>query len=332
MPYPFDLESVQWAREATPGTDLATTSKMIVENFQLTPGSPEAYRPKLARGLMLANRGGESVIQRSSLWSAEGPLSFEQAQNLFSGVILNDAAPTSGPPKVWNHVRSPAAMPSLATYTFERSITDGSTPIGQAVHYAMMSDLELTFARNEVWRYKANGFARRIQTETLTAAIALPTYETCLVPGTKVFIDTSWAGLGGTQITGQVLSGSVKFGSGAAPFWTTEGRSDLDWLQPVYSSERTTCECSLTLLVGAQYATEKTAAEAQSLRAVRLQIDGASANAQIQIDMLLKYKVPELFAFELDDEQFIVTLDMVGSTDGTNAWQATVTNLVATYA
>lgn len=331
MPYPEDLLSVQWAREGTAGTDLATTSKMIVERFNLTPASPEAYRPTLARGLMLANRGGESVIQRGTDWSAEGPFTFEQAQNLFNGVILNDAAPTGSDPYTWSHVRNPASMPSLATYTFERSITDGSTPIGQAVHYAMMRDLELTFARNEVWRYVANGFARRIQTETLTAAISLPSYEQCITPGTKVYIDSAWGSLGGTQVTGQVLSGRIKFGSGAAPMWTAEGRSDLDWVLPVYSSELTTCECSLTLLVGGQYATEKAAAEALTLRAVRVEIDG-TGDRNIQIDMLLKYRVPELFAFEVDEGQFVVTLDLVGSTDATNAWQATVINNVATYA
>lgn len=329
--YPSDLENIQWSREATAGTDLAATSKMIVERFNPVPSSPEAYRPALSRGLILANRGGETVIQRGTDWTAEGPFSFEQAQNLFSGAIINVASPTGSGPYVWTHTRNPAAYPSLASFTFERRVTDGSTPIDHAFHYSMFRDLELTFATNEVWRYTATGFARRVQTETMTAALTLPTYETCLTPNTTVFIDPAWASLGSTQVSGQILSGSIKFGSGAAPLWTADGRTDLDFSQVAYASSRVTCEVSLTMLLGAQYSTEKTAAEAQSLRAMRIQIDGAADN-DIKIDMLLKHRLPELYGFDYDDEQTIVTMDLVGATDGTNAWKAVVTNAVSSFA
>lgn len=330
--YPSDLEIVQWAREATPGTDLPATSKMIVERFNPTPSTPDAYRPAFSRGLLLANRGGETVIQRGTDWSAEGPLTFEQAQHLFGGVIANVASPSGAGPYIWTHTRNPAAMPALAHYTFERRITDGSTPYDHAFHYSTFSDLELTFNTNEVWRYNANGFARRIQGETLTAALSLPAHQIALVPGTKIYLDSTWATLGTTLIQGQILSGRVRFGSGAAPRWTTDGRVDLDFGAIDFSSGRTTCEVEITMLIGAQYATEKAAAEALTLRAMRIQIDGSDATRQIQLDMLLKYRVPELFGLDYDDETTIVTLDLVGSTDGTNAWLAKVTNNVAAFA
>lgn len=327
-PYPEDLLSVQWARESTAGTDLATTSKAIVERFDATPSSPDAYRPTLMRALLLANRGGETVIQRGTNIAMEGPLTYEMADALFNGAIANVSAPTT---LVSTHTRNPAIMPSLASYTIERRVTDGSTNIDHAWHYAMFSDLTLTFAANEVWKYQANLFARRVQTETLTAAITLPTHEIALVPSTTVKIDSTWAGMGTTLVSGQLLSGSVKFGSGALPLWTMDGRSDLDWGVVAYQSELVTCEVSLTMLLGAQYATEKAAAEAQTLRAVRIQLDGSTAARQIQLDMLLKYRVPELFGFEVDQGQFVVTMDLVGSTDGTNAWLAKVTQPNAAY-
>lgn len=329
MPYSSDLENVQWAREGTPGSDTPATSRWIVERFNPTPSTPDAYRPSLARGLLLANRGGEGVIQRGTKWTAEGPLTFEQAQHLFGGVIENVAAPTGGPTYVWDHIRNPAAFPSLAHYTFERRETDGTTPVDHAWHYGTFESVELTFAANEVWKYKADGFARRVKDEAMTASLTLPTHEVCLTPGTKVYINDTWATIGNTQVQGQLLRGSVKIGSGAGPLWTADGRTDLDWSVIAFASSRVTFEASLTMLLGAQYATEKAAAEALTLRGLRLQIDGTSPR-QIQIDALVKYRVPELFAFEYDDEQVIVTLDLVGSTDGTNAHKAKVTNLVAT--
>lgn len=329
--YPSDLENIQIAREATAGTDLPATSKFITERFNPVPSSPEAYRPMLARGLILANRGGESVIQRGTDWTMEGPLTFEQAQHLFGGAIANVAAPTGAGPYIWTHTRNPAVLPTLASYTIERRVTDGTTPIDHSFHYAMFSELELTFATNEVWRYNATGFARRVQAETMTAALTLPAHQIAVVPGTKVYIDSTWGTIGTTLVSGQILSGSVKFGSGASPIWTADGRTDLDWTLPGYASSRVTCEVSLTMLIGAQYATEKAAAEALTLRGMRIQIDGSDATRQIQLDMLLKYRTPELYAMDYDDEQTIVTLDLVGSTDGTNAWLAKVTNNVATF-
>lgn len=330
MPYSQDLENVQWAREAVKGTDLPATSRWIVERFNPTPSSPEAYRPSLARGLVLANRGGESVIRRGTAWTGEGPLTFEQAQHLFSGAIKNVAAPTGAGPYVWEHIRNPAIMPDLASFTFERREDDGSSQIDHAWHYGMFESLELTFDLNDVWKYSAAGFARRVQTEAMTAALTLPAHEVVTTPGTKVYIDGTWANLGTTQILAQILRGSVRFGSGAAPLFTTDGRADLDYGVEGYASGRVTCEMSLTLLLGAQYATEKAAAEAQTLRAIRLEVNGVGTS-QIQIDALMKYRVPELFAFDYDDEQVIVPLELVGSTDGTNAWKAKVTNSVATF-
>lgn len=307
---------------------MATTTKFVVERFNATPSSPEAYRPTLARGLLLANRGGETVIQRGSNINMEGPLTFEFAPHIFNGVIANVSAPTAN---VSTHTRNPAIMPTLAHYTIERRITDKVTPIDQAWHYSTFTDLTLTFATNEVWMYSANLFARRVQTETLTPAITLPTHEIALVPKTSVFIDSTFATIGTTPITAQILSGSVKFGSGAAPLWTADGRADLDWSVPIYSSEMVTCEVSLTLLAGPQFATEKTAAEAQTLRGMRIQIDGSTAARQIQMDMLLKHRIPELFSFEVDQGQFVYPLDLVGSTDGTNAFLAKVTQPNAAF-
>lgn len=331
MPYPNDLEITQWAREAVAGTDLPATSKMITERFNPVPSTPENFIPQLQRGLLLANRGGEQVIQRGTNWTAEGPLTFEQAQHLFSGVIQNVAAPTGAGPYIWTHTRNPAAFPSLASYTFERRINDGATPIDQAWHYAMFDELELTFATNEVWRYNATGFARPVKTEALTAALTLPAHEIATVPNTGVAIDSTWATLGATPIAGQILSGRILFKSGVGPLWTMDNpNADLAFTQVGYASSRVRCEIRLTMLVGAAYATLKAAAEANTLRAVQITLTGTGGKS-IVIKALQKHKIPELFGFDYDDEQTVVTLDMVGSTDGTNAWEAVVTNNVATF-
>lgn len=330
MPYSQDLEKVQWAREAVKGTDLPATSVMIVERFN-PQGEAPVFRPRYASGLVLANRGGEQVISRGTRWTAEGPLTFEQAQNLFSGAIENVASPTGLGPYVWTHTRNPANIPSLATFTFERREDDGATPIDHAFHYGLFESLELTFALNETWRYNATGVARRKQEEALTAALSLPTHEIVQTPGTEVYIDSTWATRGTTQILGQVLGGRVRFGSGAGARFTADGRADLDFAIDEYASSRVTMELELTMLLGGHYATERAAAEALSLRAVQLHVPG-TGNNDLVISGLLKHEKAELYDFDFDDEQVVYSMRLVGSTDNTNAWEAVVTNDVSSFA
>ena len=214
MPYPSGLEVVQWAREATPGTDLATTSKILCSSFNAVP-MDEVHRPAILRGVMQRNRGFEQVIKRWSEITIEGPLSFEQAQNLMAAAYGNDAAPTGLNPYTWNLTRDPTGVPSLAHFTIERRITDGSTPIQQAWHYCTLRSLTINFADGEPVTYSATFFGRRIQTETLTAAQAFPTPEWMPIGFGKLWIDTAWASLGTTVVATQVLSGSVTFNTGA---------------------------------------------------------------------------------------------------------------------
>lgn len=327
--YPAGLTVAQWAREATPGVDAATTSKIIATEFNAVP-MDEVYRPELIQGLLLENPGNEQVIKRWSEITISGPLSYEQAQNLFAGVLGNDAAPTGAGPYTWELVRDPTGVPSVATYTIERRITDGSTPIQQAWHYCVIRELTINFADGEPVTYSATLFGRRVQTETLTAAQTLPTPEWMPLGVGKMWIDSTWAGLGTTVVATQVLAGSVTFRTGLAPVWTLDQRSDLDY--SAVSNGRLGIEANITAKVGAQFATEKSAAEAQTLRAVRLQFDGSSSR-QLLLDLLLKHANGSLFEFGVDDQgDHNVAMPMVGSTDKTNVAKATVINGVATYA
>jgi hypothetical protein len=328
--YPDGLTVAQWCREGTPGVDAATTSKIIATEFNAVP-MDEVYRPALIQGLLLENPGNEQVIKRWSEITISGPLSYEQAQNLFAGVLGNDAAPTgSGDPYTWELTRDPAGVPSVATYTIERRITDGSTPIQQAWHYCCIRELTITFADGEPVTYSATLFGRRVQTETLTASQSLPTPEWMPLGVGKMWIDTTWAGLGTTVVATQVTAGSVTFRTGLQPAWTLDQRADLDY--SAVSNGRLGIEASITAKVGAQYATEKTAAEAQTLRAVRLQFDG-STSRQLLLDILVKHAGGSIFDFGIDDQgDHNVTMPFVGSTDKTNVAQATVINAVSAYA
>lgn len=325
--YPSALAKVQQAFEATPGTDLPTTSMVHLTDYMFKQGDI-VYRPDSVRGLLIDHPGFETPVKRFTTWEMSGYWTYEEAQKWLGGIV-KVAAPTGLSPYVWTHTQDPTAYPTFWTYTFERRETDGSTPIGQAWHYCVLQKLTLTFADGQPIMYKAEGFGRRVQTETLTAAQTLSTPELIPMALTTLFIDTTFAGAGGTQVSTQFIGGSLEITTGAVPDWTGDGRTDLDYTTVGFDAKQRGIKANITCYLGGQYATEKTAAEAQSLRAVRLGVAGSGGRA-MTFDMLLKYADGSIFDFGDNNGQRIITLPLVSATDGTNQFKAIVTNLVST--
>lgn len=316
------------AREATAGVDLPATAVMVVEEFGFTSDSERAS-PRTARGLLIRNRGHEHPIRYAGRWSASGPATYEQLQ-YFLCMVQNVAAPTGAGPYVWTHTRPVAANPTPATFCFEKRETDGSSPYVQVAHYCTLDRFKLSGAPTEDVMSEAEGFSRKIQTgEAFTAGLTPPTPEFMPFTLSKVFIDANWAGLGGTQVSAQVIAWEVEHQAGIYPRFTADGRTDLDWNALDYNPDNVQINASITCLLGAQYAAEIAAAAAQSLRAVRIQIDGTSSR-QLQIDFLAKYELPEIPEFGEDEGARIVTLNLVDSSDGTNFLRYKLTNNVAT--
>lgn len=331
-PYPGGLTAIQISKESVAGTDLATTSKLFVETFNVKAMS-ERYAPLALRGLMQANRGFETTVKRHVEIDFEGPLSFENTiLMLFNGAIVALAAPTSGSgPYVWTFTRNPAVIPAPATFTIERNETVGSSPFGHAWHYCVIDELEITISAGQAVRYKAHAFGRATQAETLTAAISLPTPEVTIAGLTTVAIDTTFAGLGGTPVATQALNAKLTIRNGAVPIWTLDSRADLDYSTVGYDVSKIKNLLEIQALLGAQYTTEKAAALAQTLRAVQLAITGSSSRA-LTIGGIFKYTNPDLVEFAEVDGQKTYGMMMEETADGTNLITATVTNNVATLA
>lgn len=329
MPYPAALELPQWAREAVKGTDLAATSKMQIENFSAKPEDGRAV-PKMLKGLMVRNRGNETVVKRWSSWTASGPVTYEQLQNWLSMMVKGAVVGVGTAPTVWTFARTLTADPGLDSFTLERRETDGSTPVDHAWHYCMGQKLVISGADGELLMMEAEGFGRVVKVETITPALTGPTLELPPAVLVKVYIDSTWANLGTTLVSTQVLDFSVEFNTGAMPKWTMDARSDMDFTTHVYNADNISVAATLTLLLGAQFTTEKAAAEAQTLRAIRIQVDGTSGR-QLQIDFLAKYAAPGLFEFGDDgDGQKTVTLTLEDANDGTNVIQYKLSNAITT--
>lgn len=317
---PAPLRLYQWGPESTAGTAVAATGRMAVEELEFEPADV-VVRPRIANGLMLENPGNELVVMRLTRWTGRGPVVYDDLHR-WGSMIVGTPVTTGAGPFTHTATRNPATVPALKSWTLQRRVTDGSNHIDHRFPYALGTSLKVSGAENEPARFEAQGFARRIEDSAITAGQSLPTIEIPPIALSKVWIDSTFAGLGTTQVVGQVLDWSYEIRSGAMPKSTTEGRANLDYSLHVFNGREVGVAVEATLLVKAdsgQWATEKAAAEAQTLRAVRIQALG-SASKEMTFDALCKHGAGSLFTMDESDGQAVVKLRLVTSSDLTNAF------------
>jgi len=288
----------------------------------------EIVRPKIIKGLLLANPGDELAVHRGMEWEfSNTPLIYDQLQQFLAMTYKGAVAPSAGPPYTWTYTRDPLADPALDSRTFEMRQTDGTTPNDIEFAYGMCQSLEISGAENEALRMAARGFGRRIQSSTLTAAQALPTVVIPPMALSSVYIDSTWATIGTTNVAGQVLGWKYRIESGVVPLMTADARSDLDFTVHVLDWNEVKFALEIVMLANAsgQWATEKTAAEALTLRAVEIRAV-VSSNASLKLRLLAKHTMGSVFPSDLQDGQRVVTLALEGSTDNTNVAEAILIN------
>lgn len=325
------LRVFQWGEEAASGTAVAATSKMAVRDIEFDPiDAPE--RPPLARGLLTRHPGSETIVIRGTRFRvAETEVVYDD-QHIWASIGIKGGVVATGTnPYTWTTARSLTADPAIKTRTVERRITDGTTPTDNEWAYCHLSKMRWIYRRGQTLKFAAEGVGRRIQGSTLTAAQAMPTTEHPVSPLVTAYIDTTWAGIGGTQVLAQVLGADITFHTGLTPLDTFDGRTDLDFTTVVLDADQVGLDVELALRVGAQFATEKTAAEAQSLRAVRFKVLGTSSK-ELTLDMLLKHEPGSIQKIGEQDGQDIVVVKLTDATDGTNLFQHKVVNAAATTA
>lgn len=329
MPYTDALEQFQAGVEATKGlTSQAATRKLVLDKLEIDPTAfAQVYRPRLAKGIALRNRGNELVTQRGVRWTARGPFFYEQFQ-FWLGLLLHTApAPSGANPYTWPYARTIGAVPNPASAVFERSLIGDEAAVDLEAHYCIADELTLRSAGQD-GRVDmiVTGFGRAPQASTFTPALSLPTAEIGPAALSKVYLDGAWANLGTTQLATQVLDWEIKIRSGFFPRFTREGLVDLDFSRHGFNAEDVSVEASLNLaLANGVYTAELAAARAQTLRALRIQIDGTGSR-RLRLDTLVKHGNGDLPLLGEDSGEKVVNASFVESTDGTNSIAAELVN------
>jgi hypothetical protein len=332
------LNRLQFGLESTKGTIVAAT-KIIRGNW--IAGFTEeydTYRSPYPSGV-LANVGGAGVFVRKGVTlKGEFDLSAEQALWPLTTGILGAVSPSNSDTTAYTYTYTPqltTAIRTLDTLTGEFIMGDGSTNhVAREAGYGFCTQFSCKWATNQQATMSAEWVLRASQTSTPTGSLAAYTSLEPLVTNLlSVYLDTSWAGLGGTQLTTIVRSAELDVMTGLAPDYTLDGRSDLDFTQ--HKVGPFTAKLKMMLELNATAASRVANFRANDIVFIRLKNIGSLAGAAtayktFQADGAYRFVSPP--AFSEDGEQVLVGLDLesVYDTTGAKTLEFVVINKLAT--
>lgn len=322
----------QFGKETVRGTAVAAAGKWAAERVEINETGQRRV-PQLAKGLLTANRGDELATQfGSEIVIPDTDVHYEQLMPIFGPSIKGGVTSVGSDPYTWTYARSLTADPAPDTLTIERRLDDLASQDDIEVAYCLWSEIGFKYVENETLRFNARGFGRKQQSSTLTPALSMPTPELAPSAKSRVAIDADWASLGTGWLVGMTVGWDWRFQTGFMPRMTADARTDLDMTKHILVPSQVKGLLALTLLLDpTTWAAERTAARAQSLRAIRIEVTGSSSRS-LKLDGLFKHTKPNLIGVTQQDGQVLSTLEFETSTDGTNLVQAILVNKTNAYA
>lgn len=310
---------MQMGIESVKGTLVAATRVIIGDNQFIE--RRERYRSGYPRGVR-STVGGAGVLTKQ--WvdiEVQTELSAEQVlwplmtgiKGAVSGSNTNNAFTYTFTPQLTTSVLT------LDTATVEYARSDGTTNhyYGEC-GYAFTTSFKIESTPDEVAKLSWKMVGRARQTDTITGALTPYTSLEELVGALLfVYLDTTWAGLGGTQLTGIQRAVSIEVMTGLTPDFTSEGRSDKDYSK--HSVGSLGANLSITWEFDATGATEYTHYRSNDLVYIRLKWTGGTVGAAgtktVQIDGAYRFKSDPTFNY--DGEQVLMSAELEAVYDST---------------
>ena len=320
----FTYNKVQFGREATPGTAVASTTiwrgkaAMIEDDRDVKVSEEEVGILVPAERSYIA-----SVIGHMNFPQTE--LTYEQLPHILEAGI-HTVAPTGAGPYVYAYVfPTDTTQPAIKTYTIEA----GNTLVAADQHemaYSFVEEFELTGQTREAWKVSSNWHGRQATQAAMTALTTLQAVEEVQFQNTAFYIDASGGTIGTTLKSGILLSARLRYRTGLVPLFTADGQLYFN----TYKRTRPALDFSIKMELesGSVVATERAIFKSQGRRLFRLSIPSDTKN--LVIDFAGKYD--SISDYENDDDNTVVTFNghaVYSQTDALFA-KLTVTNSLAT--
>lgn len=283
------FKKVQYGKETTHGTAVAATA--MFPGVVTIGADRKPIVPEEALGLRV--KGQRSVINQIHAGDITFKMDngvFQKLPMLFSiglkgGVTAAEVTSSQGD-YLWDFSHSLTAANNPESITLEF----GDDTQAYEIEYVMARRYKISgkIGEDEPIKIEAEGFGKQITPTTFTGSLSVLTAdeEPMIANLTKLYVDTTWAGLGGTQKTGMLREWSVEILTGVHPkFWaegtklmTGDGEGILDCMAAL-TFERTSAEDTLVF----------DTFQAGTTKAIRILVEGsviASGTAHsLTIDM-----------------------------------------------
>jgi len=267
------LTRAQYGVEATRGTAVAA-SKRLLGRIRATPHF-ETYRPDDEERNSLASFHRRTIVGQHSTLEWEGSLTFEQIVNFLSMGVKAEAitTPTNGVlTRDWTYEPTLTAVNAQKAFTIEH----GDDIQAYRYVFTMAEQLEFTYAMNATLMARATLFARAYSQVSFTGAPTLATVEDAVTDKTKLYVDTTWAGLGTTELNAVLVNASLRLPTGLTRTKYADGSLEFSG----FGESKRALEVELTLrhsAVGRDSFLERL--DDGALRFIRLETTGSEIEA-----------------------------------------------------
>lgn len=267
--------------EATPGT--AVAANRLLQSISIEPGISadiSTFRPNGGKFATVAALGKEFTEAKIS-----GAPTYDELTYLLAGLLVKptpvQVTPPSGLAYRWTFTPNQSGPDTIATYTVEQ----GSSVRAQKFAYGLVSELTLSFSRDEV-SLDGSMIGQAIQdgitmTASPTAIAIVPVLPTQI----DAYLDSTAGGIGTTRLT-RLLSAELKISDRFGSVWP------LDSTQASYAAHvetAPTAELTMRLEADAQGMALLSAMRQGQRRYVRLRATGptieGATNYMLTIDL-----------------------------------------------
>jgi hypothetical protein len=319
------LQGVQLGVEATPGTAVAATKRLMDTSLEMgVQVEMQRYRPigqKFASSLVVGKEWTTGGVS--------GALSYTDIVYLLNSV-LTAATPTQiGATTAYTHTFSPAPRSVDAPKTF--TLEFGGAVRASKFAYGLMTDFDFTVNRTEATI--GGTFIGQAISDGITLTPAVPDLEEKpVIPNNcDVWMDPTFGALGTTKLT-RLLSFGLSIGSRFAPVWVVNSAQ-----QAFVSHVEVEPTAQFTFMVEAdtQGMTPLTSLRNGTSQFVRFKAtspDQAGVGNPYSVQFDLAGKVSAISNFQDQDGVYALeyTWDVVYDSAWANAILAVVTNKMAT--
>lgn len=330
----FDL--LQAGIETTKGTLVPATRKLPGEGTIVE--EQDFYRSPYPAGVR-ATVGGAGTILRKGLtvdWNTDlnpSDILWPLLTGIRGAVSPSAGAGGEAAAQTWTFTpQLTTGVPTIDAATIEYAMNDGSTAhYYREAGYAICESFKIEHAVNAMPKLSWKWFARAGQTGTVTSSLTPYTIRH-LIAGNllSLYLDTSWAGLGGTQLTGVVRSGSIDVMTGFKPDYTSDGRSDLDMTK--HSVGALGAKVGLVLELDSVGAARIANYRANDLVYVRHKFLGGviptctTSKYTVQVDGAYRFGSPPSISNDGDQKLVTLALEAVYDSTGTKILEFTAIN------